>query len=40
MLSNMDIALKNQLIKAVKLAKAGEWDASHRIVQDYIDATA
>jgi hypothetical protein len=40
MLSNMDIALKNQLIKAVKLAKAGEWDAPHRIVQDYNDATA
>jgi hypothetical protein len=40
MLSIMDIALKNQLIKAVKLAKAGEWDASHRIVQDYNDATA
>jgi hypothetical protein len=39
-LSIMDIALKNQLIKAVKLAKAGEWDASHRIVQDYNDATA
>jgi hypothetical protein len=33
-LSNMEIALKNQLIKAVKLANAGDWDASHRIVQD------
>lgn len=30
----MEIALKNQLIKAVKLANAGDWDASHRIVQD------
>ena len=36
----MDIALKNELIKAVKLAQAGEWDASHRIVQDYTDTTA
>ena len=36
----MDIALKIQLIKAVKLAQAGEWDASHNIVQDYKDATA
>jgi hypothetical protein len=39
-LSIMEIALKNQLIKAVKLANAGDWDASHRIVQYYNDATA
>jgi hypothetical protein len=36
----MDTSLKNQLIKAVKLAQAGEWDSSHRIVQEYNDATA
>jgi hypothetical protein len=36
----MDTSLKNQLIKAVKLAQAGEWDASHRIVQEYNDAAA
>jgi hypothetical protein len=36
----MDIVLKNQFTKAVKLAQIGEWEASHRIVQDYNDATA
>lgn len=36
----MDIALKNQFIKAVKLAQIGEWEASHLIVQDYNDTTA
>lgn len=36
----MDIVLKNQFIKAVKLAQIGEWEASHRIVQDYTDTTA
>ena len=33
----MDVALKNQLLKAVKLARNDHWDASHRIVQDYND---
>ena len=36
----MNIELKNELIKAVKLALAGEWDGAHRIVQDSNDATA
>jgi C1A family cysteine protease len=36
----MNIELKNQLIKAIKLAKAGDWNASHHIVQDYSDSTA
>lgn len=29
-----------QLKQAVQLALDGEWDASHRIVQDYSDDTA
>lgn len=36
----MNIELKNTLFKAVKLAQAGEWEASHRIVQEYNDAIA
>jgi hypothetical protein len=36
----MNIELKNELIKAVKLALAGEWNGAHRIVQDSNDATA
>ncbi len=36
----MDITLKDQFHSAVKLAQDGEWDASHRIVQDYNDAIA
>lgn len=36
----MDIELKDQLTTAIKLAKAGDWDGSHRIVQEYNDVTA
>ena len=36
----MDDQLKIQLLKAVKFAQAGDWDASHRIVQDYSETTA
>lgn len=36
----MDIALKTQLLKAIKLAQTGDWDASHHIVQDYNNASA
>lgn len=28
------------LLQAVELAKAGDWDAAHKIAQDYSDATA
>lgn len=30
----------NPLKKAVQLALDGEWDASHKIAQDYSDVTA
>ena len=33
----MNTELKNQLLKAVKLAQDGDWDAAHCIVQDYND---
>jgi len=34
-------ALKNELLKAVELALAGEWDAAHDLVQQYeSDVTA
>lgn len=36
----MDIELKNQLLKGIALAQAGDWDASHHIVQNYNNATA
>ena len=36
----MDIALKNQLLKAVQLAKANHGEDAHHIVQDYSDTTA
>jgi C1A family cysteine protease len=36
----MNIALKNQLLEAIKLAKTGNWDASHSIVQDYNDTVS
>jgi hypothetical protein len=36
----MDIALKQQLLKAVQLAQAGHWEASHLIVQDETHSTA
>ncbi len=29
-----------QLLKAVTLAQAGDWDAAHNIAQDYSDSTA
>lgn len=28
------------LLQAVELAQAGDWDAAHKIAQDYSDATA
>lgn len=31
---------RNPLKKAVQLALDGEWDASHKIAQDYSDVTA
>lgn len=31
---------KDALLKAVKLALDGDWDAAHKIAQDYSDTTA
>jgi len=31
---------KDALLTAVKLALEGDWDASHKIAQDYSDTTA
>lgn len=31
---------KDALLTAVELALGGDWDASHKIAQDYSDATA
>lgn len=31
---------KAELLKTVELALTGDWDASHKIAQDYSDATA
>ncbi len=31
---------RGQLLKAVALAQAGDWDAAHNIAQDYSDNTA
>lgn len=31
---------KAELLKAVELALADDWDASHKIAQDYSDSTA
>lgn len=31
---------KAELLKAVELALTGDWDASHKIAQDYNDVTA
>jgi hypothetical protein len=31
---------RSQLLKAVALAQAGDWDAAHNIAQDYSDNTA
>ncbi len=31
---------KDALLTAVKLALDGDWDASHKIAQDYSDTTA
>lgn len=36
----MSASLKTQLLKAAQLAQAGEWNASHKIVQDYSHETA
>lgn len=33
-------ALNDDLLKAVELALAGQWDAAHELVQQYDDATA
>jgi hypothetical protein len=33
--------MKNEMLKAIELALGGEWDAAHRIVQQYeADTTA
>jgi len=32
--------MKSELLKAVKLAQNNDWDAAHRIVQEYNGATA
>lgn len=31
---------KAELSKAIELALSGDWDASHKIAQDYSDTTA
>lgn len=31
---------KAELLKAIELALSGDWDASHKIAQDYSDVTA
>jgi predicted ATP-dependent serine protease len=31
---------RSQLLEAVALAQAGDWDAAHNIAQDYSDNTA
>ncbi len=36
----MNTDLKKQLLNAVKLAKEGNWDASHYIVQDHHDSVS
>jgi hypothetical protein len=33
-------ALNDDLLRAVELALAGQWDAAHQIVQQYEDGTA
>ena len=33
-------ASDDELLKAIELALAGEWDAAHQIVQQYEDGTA
>ena len=33
-------AMNNELLKAIELALAGEWDAAHQLVQQYEDGTA
>lgn len=33
-------APKDDLLRAIKLAQAGEWDAAHQIVQQHEDGTA
>ena len=32
--------MKSELLKAVKLAQNNDWDAAHRVVQEYNNATA
>jgi hypothetical protein len=32
--------LNNELLKAIELALAGNWDAAHQIVQQYEDGSA
>jgi hypothetical protein len=40
-LFNEDIVMKDDLLKAIELALAGKWEASHRLVQQHEgDATA
>jgi len=31
---------RSQLLEALALAQAGDWDAAHNIAQDYSDSTA
>ena len=33
-------APNDELLKAIELASAGQWDAAHQIVQQYEDGTA
>lgn len=36
----MTETIKTELLKAIKLAQNGQWDESHRIVQEYNNPTA
>lgn len=36
----MTEAIKNELLKAIRLVQENQWDAAHRIVQEYNNPTA
>ena len=36
----MTEAIKNELLKAIRLAHENRWDAAHRVVQEYNNPTA
>jgi hypothetical protein len=38
--SRMMSAMNENLLRAIELALAGQWDLAHQIVQQYEDATA